>query len=201
MFTKELCGITREQLVSIFGNRTLRDCGFSVMKILQRLYPEYEWLPWFFPEHQRSTFWSNKNNCNKFFSHLRLQFGIESEEEWIRYIPNMESEVPTELLNQYEGNLLIALQEQFREYDWISIRRQLKRLSDIFHCSKEKNEKKEKKEKLEWIAFMHHIQHKKQWYNFTANYLRRNGASNLLSTVLFFLFLLPSSFFFFFFFF
>ena len=55
----------------------------SLAKLLESIYPQYEWLPWRFSS-LSPDFWNNKENQLKYINWLSQKLNIQSMEDWYK---------------------------------------------------------------------------------------------------------------------
>jgi hypothetical protein len=81
-----------------------------VGKLLQSVYPQYDWCPWLFPKVPHK-YWMNKVNQRHCFDWLAMKLQIDDIQQW-RYITSetVKSLGGASLLAQYNGSLAKALE-------------------------------------------------------------------------------------------
>ena len=60
----------------------------SFHKLLAKLFPEYDWLPWKFNNCTRN-FWSDMNNQKKFMEWAGKELGIKEMSDWYKVSTNV----------------------------------------------------------------------------------------------------------------
>eukprot|EP01114_Cavostelium_apophysatum_P000432 TRINITY_DN10397_c0_g1_i2.p1 TRINITY_DN10397_c0_g1~~TRINITY_DN10397_c0_g1_i2.p1 ORF type:complete len:506 (+),score=124.86 TRINITY_DN10397_c0_g1_i2:145-1662(+) len=95
-------------------NSTWKDqFGKNLFKILQSVYPEYEWKPWNF-EKVPSGFWEDDRNVRSFVEDMAVKLGLKSVEEWV--------EVPISEVHKLGGTYLII---KYGKGGWLPVLSQI----------------------------------------------------------------------------
>jgi hypothetical protein len=53
----------------------------SMFAMLSAVFPEFDWLPWKFPQVPK-TYWDNVNNVRKYLNWVGNQLGIKELKDW-----------------------------------------------------------------------------------------------------------------------
>lgn len=110
--------INRYHILSKGGSRLLNFYNGSVYKIVQSIYPEFEWKPWLF-EHTPELFWNSNNSVKNYISWLEQKLHIKTLDDWY----NISS---TDISKYYQGSTLLKkyggfksfLMHCYPEYNW-----------------------------------------------------------------------------------
>ena len=76
------------------GSTLLKYNKDSYIKLITRVYPNYQWLPWKFT-HTSRGYWKDENNVKEYMNWLSEKLNIKTMEDWY----NISSEVNQSLIS------------------------------------------------------------------------------------------------------
>lgn len=92
--------------------------GGYVHKVLQRLFPEHEWIPHRF-ERVPTGYWDVVENQRKFLDEIGLELGISGKDGWYKVIStDIVKCGGSSLLHKYGGSMSKMLQNVYSEDKW-----------------------------------------------------------------------------------
>ena len=91
-----------QAIISIRKTRILDEYDNSHIKLLMRVYPDYNWLPWKF-KITNEDFWSERSNQLKYMSWLANHLNFKSNEDWYKVLYKVISQIKS--LNNFNKEL------------------------------------------------------------------------------------------------
>jgi hypothetical protein len=164
---EDLYFITQSDFNELHGSSLLRMYDSAVHKVLQSVYPEFQFFPWLFT-HTPDSYWDSAENQAAYFNWLAYELNINDPSDWY----DVSSHVITStgaagLLQRYHGNLSDALLAIYPQYPW-----QPEKFTQlpVTHHRKYMN----------WISEEYGVQSAHDWYALTTRHLREKGATAVL---------------------
>jgi hypothetical protein len=100
------------------GDRLLRLHAGSYAKLLQSVYPEYDWMIWKFKQTPKG-FWNVEENQKKFVNWLGKQLGVKHFDDWYRIsMEDIMRVAPITLFEMYPGGKMGLLAKIYPHYPW-----------------------------------------------------------------------------------
>jgi hypothetical protein len=158
--------VTVPQLAQVGARKLISQYTFSISTALQTVYPEFNWVPWFF-QHAPHNFWTKTENCREYLDWFASLFSIETQEDWYRvHTRTIKRNGGSGLLHVMKGSLHKALQESYPEFDWHPW---LFAHSPAKYWDKIANRRK----CLDWIAAKLNIEKQEQWLRLNTKKLKK----------------------------
>jgi len=113
--------IHQNDIINNYGSGVLsKYYGGSPNKLIQNIYPEYEWKPWLFNKTE-CNYWDKKENIKKFAIWLGKTLNYETMEDWYKITGNnIADNGATQLLHIYNSSPRRFVKDIFPEYKWIN---------------------------------------------------------------------------------
>ena len=134
--------------------------GGNLVSALSELFPGHQWLPWKFKNGVHLGFWQSPENRKKFLEWVGAELRIEKMEDW--YIADRDKILKLGgkglLSVHYKGSLIMALKENYPEYDWLPWK--FKNGVSTRYWQSPENRKKY----MDWLGEQLKIEKMEDWY-------------------------------------
>lgn len=156
-----------------FGTCLRAKCGGAPSRIMQRYFPEHEWLEWQFHEVPKG-FWTEVGNVRRYLEWLGAGLGFRQPEDWYRLKKsNLMNNHGSSLLVLFRGSLFKLVRTCFPEHEWLEWR--FRRVSVGFWENLDNARRY-----LAWLGDKMGFEEPEDWYRLSSRELRRNHGATLL---------------------
>eukprot|EP01125_Pyxidicula_operculata_P016847 TRINITY_DN5836_c0_g1_i5.p1 TRINITY_DN5836_c0_g1~~TRINITY_DN5836_c0_g1_i5.p1 ORF type:complete len:209 (-),score=23.97 TRINITY_DN5836_c0_g1_i5:502-1128(-) len=100
------------------GRKVMRKHNFSLLSLLQTVYPNEEWLPWKF-KRAPHNFWNSIDNQKDYIRWLEKKLGITSLDMWYNVTKNQISQnYGASLLDKHSESCYVMLKNLYPDKEW-----------------------------------------------------------------------------------
>lgn len=90
----------------------------SPIAAAQEMFPDYDWIPWFFLQVPRG-FWQNDDNCRQYMLWLEKELGYEKPEHWYRVKrPDFQRNYGGGFITSRQNSPLLAVMYLYPNFPW-----------------------------------------------------------------------------------
>jgi hypothetical protein len=165
--------ITCEQLFKFGASILLQKYNYSLVNLLEAIYPNFCWIPWKFSQ-VSNDFWDNYNNRRKFMDWIAELHEINSLDDWYR-LKHMDFNNYGSLLHiRFENSVIRALSSVYQDTLW---------LPWLFDHAPQGywHIKKHQEEYLEWLEDQLQIKNADDWSRISSDILKQYKGNSLLA--------------------
>jgi hypothetical protein len=94
-------------------------CNHSLPTLLQKVYPEYPWLPWLFKE-EPTDIWKNEENRAMYFRWLEDKLKVKDKMDWYKIKSSDIMQLPggNSFMKYYDNMVNLMVQEAYPNGNW-----------------------------------------------------------------------------------
>lgn len=159
-----------------YGATFLREYGDSMSSALRDLYPDYEWIPWFFVQ-VPNRFWQKSSNQRKYMDWLSDELGDLEPENWYGINKKLfEQNHGSGLLAQFGNSAIETVRNVYPEYKLLPWK--FKVCPNGFWLDDAKI-----RTYLEWLGEELGYSKPKHWYKLSSKLMKANYGTSLLGNI------------------
>jgi hypothetical protein len=166
----------KPKYIEQYGGKALLEKVFenSLLKSLQSVYPNHNWLPWKLKQDVPDGFWDKSENQIQYMEWLSKELRFNTMEDWYKLTKKdiIENGGLT-LLNKFGQSPSKLVESIYPNHKWKTFRRHI--VPNGYW-----NNMENQKQFIDWLGKHLGFNLKEDWYNISSNDIKENGGGTLL---------------------